>query len=172
MNFYSPIFLFSITAFLCSCAGDNIKRDRAKPYINTNLAYNEPITVEYFIDHYKNEKIVVYEDEQKKVLLNQTTPNLENMQFLSKSDIFNLVGSPVLIKNENNIEIWQYRSELCIFNVIWHNNSIPKEQNPKNKDSGVAVPAIPTNEIIAYNQDTKSVKIQECAKYLISHNTH
>ena len=93
------------------------------------------------------------------------------MQFLSKSDIFNLVGSPVLIKNENNIEIWQYRSELCILNVIWHNNSIPKEQNPKNKDSGVAVPAIPTNEIIAYNQDTKSVKIQECAKYLISHNT-
>ena len=129
------------------------------------------MTVEEFINNYKNEKIVVYEDEQKKDLLSQTTPNLANMQFLSKSDIFNLVGSPALIKNENNIEIWQYRSELCILNIIWHNNTTTNEQSLNKKDANVVMPPVPTNEIIAYNQDTKSVKIQECSKYLISHHT-
>ena len=173
MNFYRNIFLIFITIFIVSCAGDNISHNRVAPYINTNIISNEPLPVEYFIDNYKNEKITIYAETKKEELLNQTTPNLENMRFLSKSDIFNLIGSPVLIKNENNIEIWQYRSELCILNIIWHNNisqtvTVQPNNNSSEPMKDNSVP-LPTNELVAYNQDTKNVKIQECAKYFISH---
>jgi len=66
---------------------------------------------------------------EKKVL-----PKIQIEDLLGKDfeKIFSLLGRPVLKRHEPPAEVWQYRSEKCIFDIVFYsNNSLNKSPETK-----------------------------------------
>ncbi|MFL1780608.1 hypothetical protein ABSA28_00298 [Candidatus Hepatincolaceae symbiont of Richtersius coronifer] len=113
-----------IIALLLSwgCFNDNLKTIDTKTSFKTIIVSENPLSSEYFLQNYSKDKLALYDKEQTLSVYNQLLQNPTQIQRLSKSDIFNLLGAPNLIKSENFLELWQYRSDYCILNIAWNSN--------------------------------------------------
>jgi hypothetical protein len=68
---------------------------------------------------YKN----ILDKNLKSELLDNFFKHYKNTEFLfslNKNDVLNIFGKPDLNKNEEGIEIWQYRDNACVLNFIWN----------------------------------------------------
>ena len=84
---------------------------------------SETTDLELFINDYKKEKLTILDKNLKSELLDNFFKHYKNKEFLyslNKNDVLNIFGKPDLNKNEEGIEIWQYRDNVCVLNFIWN----------------------------------------------------
>jgi len=120
--------------FSWGCFNDNLKTIETKTSFKTVIISETPLPSEYFLQNYKKDKLALYDKKQTISVYNQLLQNPNHIQALSKSDIFNLLGAPHLIKTDNFLELWQYRSDACVLNIAWNKNISDFVYNTKSYD--------------------------------------
>lgn len=61
--------------------------------------------------------------------------NINNVYTLSRNDILNLLGNPIVIKTTHNLLIWQYRNTSCSLNIIWASSKNTNDANNTSNDT-------------------------------------
>jgi|LakMenEpi03Aug12_release.lakeMendotaPanAssembly.Ray.scaffolds.fasta_scaffold319641_2 hypothetical protein len=111
-----------------------LEDESPKSQINENITIDKNANVkvidvgetpdlEIFINDYKKEKLTILDKNLKSELLDNFFQHYKNTEFLfslNKNDVLNIFGKPDLNKNEEGIEIWQYRDNACVLNFIWN----------------------------------------------------
>jgi hypothetical protein len=111
-----------------------LEDESPKSQINENITIDKNANVkvidvgetpdlEIFINDYKKEKLTILDKNLKSSLLDNFFQHYKNTEFLfslNKNDVLNIFGKPDLNKNEEGIEIWQYRDNACVLNFIWN----------------------------------------------------
>jgi hypothetical protein len=111
-----------------------LEDESPKSQINENITIDKNANVkvidvgetpdlEIFINDYKKEKLTILDKNLKSELLDNFFKHYKNTEFLfslNKNDVLNIFGKPDLNKNEEGIEIWQYRDNACVLNFIWN----------------------------------------------------
>ncbi|MGV3278899.1 lipoprotein [Rickettsiales bacterium LUAb2] len=108
------ILLLLISLFLSGCSSSLL----------LNTTKNNHIEIDKnkftFATDYSSSKV-----KNLKLKLNE---NHNNLILLSRNDVLNLIGNPIIIKDTKVITIWQYRKS-CILNIIWQKNNTEQETN-------------------------------------------
>ncbi len=125
MNNKKILLLFLIIPLLASCFSNNIQQQQKNPKkptrISTLVVTKSGNNKELFVKNYPKEDIPIYEEIKTLSLHEEITAGKKDLLSLTKSDSLNVIGSPNLIKNEDAIEIWQYRFDSCIVSFFWDN---------------------------------------------------
>lgn len=144
--------LFSTFLFLLACANTTAPINNERTFLlNTTVVSKSPLPKEYFIKNYQKESISLYKEDQLTELQNTVSSNISTVRKFEKSDVLNLFGTPILIKNEGESEVWQYKTASCILNFVWVGDN----------------PVI--NTIKTYNNEQDDVNTNMCLKSNISH---
>jgi len=146
--------LFSTFLLLLACANNTVPINNQRTFLlNTTVVSKSPLPKEYFIKNYHKESIALYKEEKLTELQNTVNDDIATVRTFEKSDVLNLFGTPILIKNEGTSEVWQYKTTSCILNFIWVGT------NPM------------VNTIKTYNNFQDDVNTDLCLKANISHAT-
>lgn len=144
--------LFATFFSLLACSNTTVPINNERTFLlNTTVVSKSPLPKEYFIKNYQKESISLYKEEQLTQLQNTVNNDISTVRAFEKSDVLNLFGTPILIKNEGESEVWQYKTTSCILNFVWVGS------NPV------------VNTIKTYNNFQDDVNTNLCLKANISH---
>lgn len=114
----------TIIAFILLLSGCSIKNSDLQQYNSSNVQAetsksHTPVVLPSVADFPFVEALPV---EQIVTLKEQIKNNRDIINNLSRNQVLNLLGAPVIIKKTTNLEIWQFRKS-CILNIIWEKNT-------------------------------------------------
>lgn len=110
-------------------------------------------TKDFILDYNNkyNNKLKFYNKEYKSQVYYQLIKHGNN-SYATVNDVFNVMGNPKLIKNADNLELWQYKGLTCVINFVWNKNG--------------------KLTINAYNFNLQAISYQQCIKdYVMQNNT-